>query len=125
MYPQAMDGFQIFGVVKERGIDEKGLAEFQQKYFSSYPVYSDESYAFYQALGDRKLSLSQVLNPIALFGIVCDAYQLITSKSVRGNAKGEGLVQGGLIVFGADGKPACMYQEETGKELRERKDAAG
>lgn len=118
MHPQIIDGFQIFGVVKETGVDDKGLAEFQQNYFSSYPVYCDKSYAFYQALGYRRLGLSEVLNPLALFGILRDVYESVTNKSEQGNVKGEGFVQGGIIIFGADGNPACMYQEETGKDLR-------
>lgn len=108
----------MFGVVKETGVDDEGLVDYSLDYFRSYPVYVDKSYSFYQALGDRKVGLNQLFNPLALIGILCDAYQRITSKSVTGTAKGEGIVQGGIIIFGADGKPACMYQEETGIDLR-------
>lgn len=119
LYPELCEGFEIFGIVKETGVDDEGLAEFQQKYFQSYPIYLDKSYAFYQALGDRKVGLSQVIfNPFALFGVLCDAYHRITSKSVGGNVRGEGIVQGGIIMFGVDGKPVCMYEEETGTDLR-------
>lgn len=117
MYPEAVKGFRIFGVVKETGVDDEGLAEFYQKYFS-YPLYRDNTYAFYQALGDRKVGMGAILNPISLFGILCDAFNRIRSKQISGNFKGEGIVQGGIIVFDKDGKPACVYEEETGVDLR-------
>jgi hypothetical protein len=31
--------------------------------------------------------------------------------------KGEGLVQGGIIFFGKDGKPKYVYEEDTGSDL--------
>lgn len=107
----------MFGVVKET-LDETGLAEFQEKYFGQNPIYCDKSYAFYQALGDRKVGLSLVFNPFSLLGAMCDAWNRITSKSVTGNMKGEGIVQGGIIIFGKDGKPRAMYEEDTGTDLR-------
>ena len=117
--PELLEGFEIFGVVKETGVDDEGLAEFHQKYFGSYPLYRDQSYAFYQALGDRKVGLGVFLNPFSLFAIICDAFNRLTSKSITGNVtKGEGIVQGGIIIFSKDGRPACMYEEETGNDLR-------
>ena len=115
-----MEGFGIFGVVKETGVDDEGLVEFSTKYFGSqYPLYCDKSRAFYQALGDRKVGLSALFNPFSLIGLICDAYTRLTSKSISGNVtKGEGVVQGGIIVFDKNGKPACMYEEETGVDLR-------
>jgi len=87
--------------------------------FGSYPLYCDKSYAFYQALGDRKMGLGALLNPFSLFGIVCDAFNRLTSKQISGNVtKGEGIVQGGIIIFDKNGEPSCMYEEETGNDLR-------
>ena len=112
----AFKGFGIFGVVKETGVDDEGLAEFFNSYFS-YPLFCDKSYSFYQALGDRKVSVKFVFNPVSLFTLACDAYNRITSKGIQGNYKGEGLVQGGVIIFDKQGKPRYAYEEETGTDL--------
>lgn len=107
----------MFGIVKETGVDDEGLLEFHDTYFT-YPLYCDKSYAFYQALGDRKVSLSLLLNPISLVSMACSAYERITSKKISGNVgKGEGLVQGGIIIFDAKGKPRFAYEEDTGHDL--------
>ena len=117
MYPEILEGFDIFGVVKET-VDECGLLEFSSTYFRSYPLFVDKSYCFYQALGDRKVGFGSLLNPIALVGILCDAVTRLSKKSISGNVMGEGIVQGGLIVFGPDRQPVAMYPEETGQDLR-------
>lgn len=118
-YPHEFDGFEIFGIVKETGVDDDGLAEFQQKYFANLPLYCDKSYAFYKALGDRKVGLSLALfNPLAILSFLCDTFQRLTQKKIDGNVRGEGFVQGGIVFFGKDGKPECTYEEETGVDLR-------
>jgi len=117
MYPEYVEGFGIFGVVKETSV--KGLGEFIQRYFRNYPVYCDKTYAFYSALGDRKVGLGTLLNPLSLMGIICDAFQRIKEKGITGNVTaGEGVVQGGIILFDKNAKPMAMYPEETGKDLR-------
>ena len=114
---EAFEGFGMFGIVKETGVDDGGLMEFHEKYFS-YPLFCDKSYSFYQALGDRKVSAAIILNPISLITMACDAYMRITSKGIGGNVgKGEGLVQGGIIIFDKKGKPRFAYEEDTGHDL--------
>lgn len=58
-----LDGFGMFGLIKETGVDDEGLAEFNQKSFP-FPLYRDADRAFYEALGNRKLSLPW--NPISM-----------------------------------------------------------
>mmetsp|Transcript_15345 Transcript_15345/g.42493 ORF Transcript_15345/g.42493 Transcript_15345/m.42493 type:complete len:137 (-) Transcript_15345:352-762(-) len=117
MYSNYFDGFEMFGIIKETGVDDQGLAEFHSKYFT-HPIFRDQSYAFYQALGDRKVSLSYLLNPAPLFTLACEAWQRVRSKEITGNVtRGEGLVQGGIIIFDAKGKPVAMYEEQTGSDL--------
>jgi hypothetical protein len=113
---EVFDGFGVFAIVKETGIDDEGLAEFHHSYFR-YPTFCDKSYSFYQALGDRKVMLSLVFNPLSLINVICDTYKRITNKGIQGNFKGEGLVQGGIIFFDKEGKPRYAYEEETGQDL--------
>jgi len=117
IHKDVFSGFEIFGIIKETGVDDEGLVDFVEKYFN-YPIYCDKSYAFYHALGDRKVGLKDILNPFSFFGILCDAFQRITSKSIDGNMFGEGIIQGGYIIFSRDGKAKAMYQEQTGSDLR-------
>lgn len=41
----------------------------------------------------------------------------LNEKGLEGNLKGEGLVQGGVIVFGKDGEAKFAYREETGSPM--------
>ena len=114
---ELFDGFGMFGIVKETGVDDEGLVEFHEKYYP-FPLYCDKSYSFYQALGDRKVSIGILMNPVSLITMACGAYQRITTKGIGGNVgKGEGLVQGGIIVFDTNGKPKYAYEEDTGHDL--------
>jgi len=97
-------------------VDDSGLVEFHRDYFP-YPLYRDQSYIFYRALGDRKLMVSFLLNPFLIFHVAFDAWQRLTKKKISGNIKGEGIVQGGIILFDRSGTPVAMYQEETGTDL--------
>lgn len=110
-----LDGFGLFGVVKEVGVDDPGLYDFYNEYFS-YPLYKDESQAFYTALGTRKLKIS-TWNPIKIFSGLRNVSKRLSKKNISGNYKGEGIVQGGVIIFDATGKPRFAYREETGSEI--------
>jgi len=41
----------------------------------------------------------------------------LQSKNITGNMKGEGLVQGGIIIFDKAGVARHAYREETGSEI--------
>lgn len=79
-------------------------------------MYKDESQAFYTALGTRKLSIS-TWNPIKMFRGMRNISKRLSKKNISGNYKGEGLVQGGVIIFDATGKARFAYREETGSEV--------
>lgn len=108
--------FGIIAIIKETGVDNEGIVGFQHDYFD-YQLYCDKTYAFYQALGDRKLGVQFALNPLALLDLLCNAFSRLSSKGVEGNMVGEGFTQGGLIFFGPDGEPKFAYEEETGKDV--------
>lgn len=110
-----MDGFGIFGVVKEVGVDDEGLAEFESDFFP-YPLYHDEPNAFYGALGRRKMSVKS-WNPIKIFKALRKLKKRLKKKNISGNLTGEGLIQGGIIIFDRNGRPRYAYREETGFEV--------
>lgn len=111
-----MKGFEMFGVVKEIGVDDDGLTEFYKNSFP-FPLYKDDGLVFYNEFyGMRKLKLT-TWNPLRLYRGFKDMNARLKEKNLEGNLTGEGLVQGGIIVFGKDGKAKYAYEEETGKEV--------
>lgn len=113
-----LDGFNLFGIVKETGVDDSGLAEFYSKYYP-YDLYRDDDLIFYNNFfGQRKLGLSSLsLNPIKMYRGIRALSTRMKAKSIDGNLIGEGLVKGGVILFDKKGKAKYAYQEETGTEL--------
>ncbi|KAL7525182.1 hypothetical protein ACHAWF_001244 [Thalassiosira exigua] len=92
-----------------------GLSEFQEKFFP-YPLYRDELTTFYEALGSRKMSVKS-WNPIKIFRGLRGVYKRLSKKNISGNMKGEGLTQGGIIIFDNKGNARYAYREETGFEV--------
>jgi hypothetical protein len=112
-----MNGFNIFGVVKETGVDDEGLVEFHQRYFGRFPLFVDKSYTFYHALGDRKsIELPSLWITLRSF-LGGGAWKRIQSKGITWNTKGEGVTKGGLIVFDGKGNPRYSHQEQLGEDL--------
>lgn len=58
-------------------------------------------------------------NPLKIFSGVRAMTKRLKEKNVEGNYVGEGIVTGGLIIFGADGAPKFMAPEATGSPLDE------
>ena len=109
-----LEGFDLWGVIKETGVDDQGLCDFTS--FYPYPLYKDDQLSFYKALGNRKLSL----NPLSLFGTVKSMFSgnsRTKERNIEGNLVGEGLVKGGVIIFSKDGTPKYAYREVVGQEL--------
>jgi hypothetical protein len=108
-----MDGFGLYAVVKETGVDDVGLTEFMTQYFPQQSVYLDSELAYYRALGNRSISLMKLIYDMMFHGIT----QRLKSKDVVGNLAGEGLKKGGIVIFDRNGKPRFSYVEETGKDI--------
>ena len=100
--------------MKETGVDDDGLEEFHRKYFT-YPLYLDHDKEFYGALGGRTLSF------YSLFGLIPKSFgslgERLKAKQIEGNFKGEGFLQGGVMMFNSAGDLVYSYQEVTGEEL--------
>jgi hypothetical protein len=111
-----MKGFGMFGVVKETGVDDEGLSVFHDDHFS-YPLYKDEGLVFYNDFfGKRKIALS-TYNPFKLYSGYKSMTKRLKEKNLEGNMVGEGMVQGGLIIFDKAGDAVYAYEEEIGSEL--------
>lgn len=110
----SLHGFECFGVVKETGVDDEGLDVLQKDYFP-FPLYKDPGMEFYKALGNRKIGVAQVigLTGKAIFGFS----RRLSKKKIQTNYIGEGLIQGGVILFDKNGFPKFCHKEETGDEL--------
>jgi len=116
-----LDGFELFGIVKETGVDDAGLTDFYKDYYP-FPLYRDENLDFYNAFGkDAKvtdhMSWSMLLNPFKLFGGMKQVNKRMSSRNIEGNVVGEGFKTGGIIIFDVQGRPKYCYPEVTGSEL--------
>lgn len=80
-------GFRLFALVKETGIDDEGLHEFYDEYFT-YPTFKDQERAFYTALGSGKISLG--FNPLGILKMIQDSLKRVRDLGVKSwNLKGE------------------------------------
>lgn len=98
-------------MVKETGVDDAGLSDFKRKFFD-FDLYRDDDLALYSALGGRRMKFT------SLFGMLFSGNSIKNrwkEGNITGaNMKGEGILQGGVIVFGKDGKQKYAYEEITG-----------
>ena len=112
-HPSSLHGFGLFGVVKEINVDNDGLITFQSQYFHNQQLYHDTQHTFYHALGHRKISIPW--NPWTFYKVLKQVKN--RTKDIPGNMKGEGFIQGGVIIFDKDGIAKYAYEEITGEEL--------
>ena len=114
--PEVFSDFGLFGILKEVAVDDEGLLEFHDNYFN-YPLYMDPSQQFYEAMGKRKITKLRTWNPLRIYrGFKSMQARLANKTDLIGNMKGEGLIQGGMIVFDKQGDARAVYLEETGRE---------
>jgi hypothetical protein len=108
----------MLGVLKDDG-DTEGIETFQNKYFP-FPLYIDKQQVFYKELGNRKL-YAQPFSSWNVFKLVqsfAGLRQRLKAKgNIEGNYKGEGLLQGGVILVSRKKGVVYQHAEETGSEL--------
>lgn len=115
-HPDVFADFGLFGIVKEIVVDDEGLLEFHDDFFP-HPLYMDASLQFYEAMGKRKITTLRTWNPLRLYrSFKAMQARLANKTSLTGNMVGEGLVQGGMVVFDKQGDARAVYLEETGRE---------
>lgn len=105
----------LWGVVKETGVDDEGLLEFYNKYFT-FPLFLDQNLSIYQGMGNRKIAL-RTWNPLRLWRGFRSMGSRLKEKKIEGNLVGEGMIQGGILVFDKEGKIQYAYEEAIGDEL--------
>jgi len=110
-----LNGFHLRSIVKETGIDDEGLKEFITEYFP-YVCYKDQDRVFYKNLGSGTMSLG--FNPMNMIKLIMNSKKMMKDFNVSSwNTKGEGLLQGGWILFDTDGIPRAAFQEDAKKRI--------
>lgn len=110
-----LNGLHLRSIVKETGIDDEGLREFITEYFP-YTTYKDQERVFYNNLGSGTVSVG--FNPMNMIKLIMNSKKLMKDFKVTSwNTKGEGLLQGGWIIFDRDGFPRAAFQEDAKKRV--------
>lgn len=114
----------VIGIVKqeESAEGDLGVVEFHYKYFScAAALYLDEERELFKQLGERKINIpaASFLKPWKMWTDMQSLAARLKDKGVEGNMKGDGLVQGGIVVLGPAPECAVLYTyyEETGKQI--------
>jgi len=105
----------MWGVLKEVGVDDEGLADFYHNHFT-FPLYLDLEHETFQAFGSRTIGLT-TWNPLRLYRGFKAMGKRLADKNITGNYKGEGTIQGGILLFDKQGQLRYAYDEEIGTEL--------
>jgi len=102
---------QLFGIVKETGVDDAALHEFYKEYFN-FPIYKDEKCDTFRFLGDRKIS------PWQLLKIQPKLLKRYKDKNIKNIPFGGDIfTQGGVLLFDKSGQLRYVYYEKYGDEL--------
>mmetsp|Transcript_11041 Transcript_11041/g.16649 ORF Transcript_11041/g.16649 Transcript_11041/m.16649 type:complete len:137 (-) Transcript_11041:2134-2544(-) len=113
---ELMKKFNMWGVVKETGVDDEGLSKFYNDYFT-FPLFKDEGLVLYNDFfGKRKIALT-TYNPLRLYRGYKEMTNRLNGKSLDGNMVGEGMIQGGIVIFDNQGNARYAYEEIIGDEL--------
>jgi len=97
-------------------VDDEGLIEFYKDFFP-FSLYRDDGLATYQAFGNRWISFNPFRKSWNLWKQFRETSKRFQERNLTGNLKGEGLVQGGVLLFDARGQLRFALEEEAGDEL--------
>jgi AhpC/TSA antioxidant enzyme len=107
--------FHLWGIVKETGVDDIGLMEFHSTYFQMLPLYHDPQNAIYEAFGRRSILKLRTWNPISIYRGFVDIGRRLSAQNITGNYKGEGIIQGGILIFDSKGTLRYSINKEIGQ----------
>lgn len=113
---QDKQAVNFIGIIKETGVDDEGLMEFYQKYYT-FPLFKDVDLKTYEAFGNRSIFKLRTWNPYRIWKGFKELGQRIKKKELEGNYAGEGLIQGGVLIFDRKGELQYAYEEKVGTEL--------
>ena len=104
----------MIGVLKE-DTDTDGVKTFQNKYFP-FPLYVDKERQFYKELGNRKLHSWNIFNMLTSYPRLQKRWAS-KGDDITGNYRGEGLLQGGVLLVSKEHGVVFKHTEKTGSEL--------
>jgi len=97
-------------------VDNAGLAEFYHSYYN-FPLFLDGEQQTFQAFGSRRIALT-TWNPFRLYREMKEMGARLARKNITGNLVGEGMIQGGILLFdGQTGELRYALDENIGSEL--------
>lgn len=102
----------VIGVVKEAGVDDESLIKFHTHYFRKLPIYKDDKWMTYKALGGRKITIRGLIN-----GFLASRKRLAEKDIETKLGSGDGWMQGGVLVFDRRGTLRYAYEEDYGSEI--------
>lgn len=106
----------MMGVLKE-DTDTEGIQTFQNNFYP-FPLYVDQELQFYKALGNRKLRSWNIFKMLTSYPGLKKRLASKSEGGIAGNYKGEGLLQGGvLLTSGTQQEVVLQYTEKTGNEV--------
>ena len=101
----------LFGILKETGVDDTALMEFYSDYFS-FPLYRDNDKESFRFLGNRQISVWKLLRTAPKVEM-----RYRRKKIVNIPFGGDIFTQGGILLFDKTGNLQYVYYERYGDEL--------
>jgi thiol-disulfide isomerase/thioredoxin len=102
---------QVVAAVKETGVDDQALIDFYDDYFH-HPIYKDEQWKIFQAMGGKNVSGWSVLKQAA------SLFRRVRGKGIESNVgKGDFWMKGGVMIFNKEGELKYTQYEHFGKEF--------
>lgn len=109
----------LMATVKDTGYDDEGILEFYEHYFNRNPIFKDEKWNLYKALGGKKLTFAEIFQiltssrPRYSKGIR-DSSMNANVTLVQNRKRQAGWLTGGILVFDRAGDLVFVLQETPG-----------
>jgi AhpC/TSA antioxidant enzyme len=97
------------GIIKETGVADAHLIGLYHSYFR-HPIYKDENWRIYEAMGNRKMSVFKLLGKLPKLSSI---YKKQNIENIPFG--GDLLTQGGVLVFDRDGNLRFTFYERYGE----------